>query len=63
MTASQLEVWGNVIIVPNFGVIYIGELLMESGCRRLSMMRLMLGSPMEGDVTVAGVEGNGTKYP
>jgi hypothetical protein len=63
VTSTNLQVWGNVIIVPNFGTVYLGEYLVKDGARRITMMRLMLGSPMEGDLTVASGEGNGVTFP
>jgi hypothetical protein len=62
-TSQDLQVWGNVIIVPNFGTVYLGEYLVKDGARRITMMRMMLGSPMEGDLTVASGEGNGVHFP
>jgi hypothetical protein len=61
--STTLKVYGNVIVVPDFGTIYLGEYLVKESSRRLTMMRLMLGSPMEGDITVCGIEGNGTLFP
>lgn len=60
---TSLKTYGNVIIVPDFGTIYLAEYLVQESSRRLNMMRLMLGSPMEGDITVCGIEGNGTTFP
>jgi hypothetical protein len=60
---TNLKVYGNVIIVPDFGTIYLAEYQVKESSRRLNMMRLMLGSPMEGDITVCGIEGNGTVFP
>ncbi|HWR34851.1 MAG TPA: choice-of-anchor P family protein [Clostridia bacterium] len=59
----DVQIYGNVIIVANFGTIFLGEILMKENSRRLTMMRLAMGSPVGGDVTVAGIEGNGTLYP
>jgi hypothetical protein len=54
---------GCVIKVPGFGTVHIGEYLLTNGARRLTMLRLELGSPIGGDVEVGGVGGNGTFYP
>jgi hypothetical protein len=48
------------VIVPNFGKIFFGELLVTDLSRRLTMLRLELGSPVGGDVACAEVESNGT---
>jgi hypothetical protein len=41
------------------GTIYLGELLVSDLFRRLTMLRVMLGCPVEGDVSGGEVEGNG----
>lgn len=61
--APELVVLGNVVVVPSFGVIHLAEYHVKESARRLTMLRLELGSPFEGDLTVCGVEGNGTSYP
>lgn len=58
-----LEVQGHVIIVPHFGKIYLGEVLIEVGFKRLSMMRLELGSPHEGLLSATETSINGTHFP
>jgi hypothetical protein len=50
----------HVVIVPNFGKIFFGELLITGGSRRLTMVRMELGSPSGGEVAVAEVDSNGT---
>ncbi len=60
---SDLKVFGNVIVVPEFGTIYFAEYYVKESARRLTMMRLMLGSPTEADLTVASGEGNGVTFP
>ena len=50
----------NVVIVPNFGKIFFGELLITERSRRLTMVRMELGSPSGGEVAVAEVDSNGT---
>lgn len=60
---SGVAVQGHVITVPNFGKIYIGELLIEPGHMRLSMMHLQLGSPQAGLLTAADACINGTHFP
>lgn len=49
----------HAVIVPDFGTIYIGELLITDVSRRLTMLRFELGSPVGGDVACAEVESNG----
>jgi hypothetical protein len=52
-----------VIVVPDFGTIYLGEVYMEQSSRRLTMMRLELGSPVAGSIALGGGSGNGLPYP
>lgn len=58
-----LTINGNSIKVPDFGTIYLAEYWAKAGWRQLTMMRFALGSPTEGDVTVGGINGNGTTFP
>lgn len=60
---GKVSAFGNVIVVPDFGKIFLGELFIFQGRRRLNMMRLELGSPLDGDVTVSSSESNGTPFP
>ncbi len=48
------------VIVPEFGRIFFGELLIADDSRRLTMVRLELGSQMGGSMAFAEVESNGT---
>jgi hypothetical protein len=50
----------NSVTVPNFGIMFFGELVVTDISRRLTMLRLELGSPVGGDVAAAEVESNGT---
>ena len=50
---------GNVLTLGGFGYIYLGELLITSVSRRLTLLRLKLGSPVEGEIACAEVESNG----
>lgn len=54
---------GNVLIVPDFGRIFFGELFVNEYSRRLTMVRLDLGSPTGGDGTMAEAETNGSYWP
>lgn len=53
--------WG--IQIPGFGSVFFGELYITRYSRRLTMIRIEMGSPVEGTVTVSIVEGNGSTYP
>ena len=49
----------HIVKVPGFGKLLFGELLITDLSRRLTMLRLELGSPQKGDVAFAEVETNG----
>ncbi len=53
--------WG--IKVPGFGTVYLGELFVTRGARSLTMIRIEMGSPEQGDVDAGIVRGNGSTYP
>jgi hypothetical protein len=49
---------GNIVIVPDFGRIYFGELLISTHTRSLTMVRMTLGSHVGGQASAGGVEDN-----
>jgi hypothetical protein len=49
----------NSVKIPRFGRIYFGEILISDRARRLTMMRVKLGSPIGGDLAFASSEPNG----
>jgi hypothetical protein len=49
----------HAVIVPDFGTIFFGELLITDQSRRLTMLRVELGSPVGGTVAAGEVETNG----
>jgi hypothetical protein len=55
----KAEVKDNVITLNGFGRIFLGELLITSVSRRLTLVRLHLGSPDKGHIACAEVESNG----
>jgi hypothetical protein len=52
-----------ILVVPNFGHIYLGEVHIKDSERRITMMRLELGSPVGGSIALGGGGGNGVGYP
>jgi hypothetical protein len=54
---------GHVIEVPNFGKLFLGELIVHRNAFQLVMIRLELGSPVAGDVSVAAAKSNGRTNP
>lgn len=54
---------GHVITVPQFGKIFVAEVVSWEGTRSISMLRFQLGSPHEGQLLAAGGKTNGTPWP
>jgi hypothetical protein len=50
----------NGIYIPNLGAFYFGELLIQWSTRRLTMLRMELGSPTGGSASVGDVDTNGS---
>ncbi len=53
----------NMVVIPNFGRVFFGELRITRARRRLTLVRFRLGSPVTGDVSACDVETNGTWSP
>jgi hypothetical protein len=53
----------HTVVVPNFGRIFFGEILVATFERRLTMVRFELGSPLRGYVSGGDVGTNGSWYP
>jgi hypothetical protein len=53
----------NSVVVPGFGRIYFGEIFITALSRRLTLVRLQLGSPIDGSVAAGEMETNGSWYP
>lgn len=53
--------WG--IAIAGFGRVYAGELSIARGERRLTMLRIEMGSPVRGVLSLGYVGGNGTTHP
>lgn len=54
---------GHSLTVPQFGKVFFAEIFAEEGTRTLTMMRLQLGSPDQGTVTVSESRTNGRPSP
>jgi hypothetical protein len=50
---------GNTLTVPDFGTIYFGEVLMNESNRRLTMVRMRMGSDLGADIACAEADPNG----
>lgn len=54
------RIGSNGLYIPNLGRFFFGEFLIQAGARRLTMIRMALGSPTGGDGCVGDVDANGT---
>lgn len=54
---------GHVLTIPDFGKVYFGEMFISDFSRRLTMVRIALGSPIGGDMAMGEVETNGSFWP
>jgi hypothetical protein len=50
---------GHVLVVPEFGKIFLAEVVFQHGCKTLTMLRVDLGSPSSGGVTAGQANSNG----
>jgi hypothetical protein len=53
---------GFTVIVPEFGTIYVAQVIMKPSFRRISMLRFQLGCPIGGALEVGGAVTNGVEY-
>jgi hypothetical protein len=60
---DEANVTKNVIKVDHFGTVYLAEMYVSGNARRLVMLRIELGCPVEGGVAAGSVGGNGVPYP
>jgi len=60
---GELKVYGNVIEVPQFGKVYLGEVALKRYEREVTMLRVELGSPTSGTAGGPGTGGGGTGFP
>ena len=60
---AEVDEDSHVIVWPDFGKIILGEMLISDFNRRLTMMRLELGSPLEGSLGAADVQSGGQSLP
>jgi len=58
-SAPGCEVDGNVIYIPDFGHLHLGELVIAPEQRRLTMLHADLGSPRKGQIMSLSGAGNG----
>jgi hypothetical protein len=54
---------GHCFVIPKFGKLYLGEILLQHCRRTLTMLRFELGSPVSGSGTFVQLSSNGQPYP
>jgi hypothetical protein len=54
---------GNTVDVPDFGRLFFGELLVTAEARRLTLLRMRLGSPTGISIGIGDVHTDGSWYP
>jgi hypothetical protein len=59
----ELKPNGCAVSVPQFGTVYLAEFTVQPYARTLTMLRIELGCPVCGHLTVSVVSGNGQGYP
>ena len=57
------EIHDNMVVLPTFGRVFFGELLISEASRRLTMVRMALGSDSGGSAGGGDVEANGVWSP
>jgi len=61
--APELKTQGYVIRVPMVGTLFLGEVIVSEYARRLTMLRLQMGSPVEGVLEACSGEVDGSTFP
>lgn len=62
-TCPGVERRGHSFVIPRFGKLFLGEILLQHSRRTLTMVRFELGSPVSGAGTVVQLDSNGSPYP
>jgi hypothetical protein len=60
---TSIERRGYKLRIPQFGTVYIAEIFLSPKRRKITMLRLDLGSPAEARMSVGEVDGNGSTFP
>ena len=62
-TCPGVERRGHCFVIPKFGKLFLGEILLQHSRRTLTMVRFELGSPVSATGTVVQLDGDGSPYP
>ncbi len=60
---DKSSVTKNSIKVDHFGTVHLAEMFVSGNARRLTMLRIELGCPVEGGMQFGSVGGNGSPWP
>jgi hypothetical protein len=63
INGTEIDTWGPIIKIPQFGTIYLGEVLISAGYRHVAMFRLQLGSPDGAGFSGPSGGSNGSTVP
>ncbi len=55
--------FGHILVIPGFGVLFLGEVMVAQNAFKLTMLRAELGCSVEGTVGVASAHTNGAPMP
>jgi hypothetical protein len=61
--AEPATAYGHVIVVPDFGIVYLGELLLTPFAAELTMLRIELGCMATGTLSSCSIRPNGRPCP
>jgi hypothetical protein len=62
-TCPGVKRQGHAFVVPQFGKVFVAEMLVKCGMRTLTMLRLDMGSPISGSALAAEAIVNGSPWP
>lgn len=62
-TPEATEILNNRLTIAGLGRIYFGEIIVDEGMRRVTLLRFELGSRVGGDASACEVVANGTHWP
>src|SRR5215813_6630279 len=62
-TCPGVDRKGHCFIIPKFGKLFLGEILLQYGRRTLTMVRFELGSPVSANGTAIQLDSNGSPIP
>jgi hypothetical protein len=61
--AADTVIAGNRLTIEGIGTIFFGEIIIETGARRVTLLRCQLGSPDGADMSACDVQSNGQDWP